>query len=356
MKILIIPDSFKGSMTSTQVAHTIKRAIKDNSNHQVITLPFADGGEGFIEAFCGFSNAKIRKCECHNIYNQPMEGHIAVLGDTAIVECAIAGGMQKRRQVMLSSSYGTGELIRFAINEGYRKIILALGGTGTCDGGMGIISALGGIFYNEQYNEIRIPKSQDMNFIFGVNFRDMPRDISFTYACDVENPFYGKDGAAYVFAVQKGANQTQVQELDEGLKRLNAFLPRDISSVKGAGAAGGICGGLYSIFGGKIRSGFDILCEYADLEEQIKKADVIITGEGKTDNQTLMGKLPYKIAMLCKKHKKKCIVISGKIEDIRLGDYMISLTDDSISVEQAMNECEEILYKKVQNSLEIIGK
>lgn len=356
MKILVVPDSYKGSMSSRTVAQTIKRAIEDISNHKVEALAFADGGEGFIEAFCSFTNAQIRHCKCHNIYNQEIDGYIAVLDNTAIVECAVASGLTKRKQIMISSSYGTGELIRFAINEGCNKIILALGGTGSCDGGMGIISALGGVFYDENYNEMKLPKSQDMNYIFGVNFRNLPKDVQFTYACDVDNVLFGENGAAYVFAPQKGANKTQTQELDEGLKRLNAFLPCDASNVKGAGAAGGICGGLYSVFGGEIRSGFDVLAEYSELEKRIENADIIITGEGKTDFQTLMGKLPSRVYDLCRKHNKKCVVLSGCIDSVNIGDCMLSLVNDKVTEEQAIGNAEEILYKKVQNSLEIITK
>ena len=165
-----------------------------------------------------------------------------------------------------------------------------------------------------------------------------------TYACDVENEFFGKNGAAYVFAGQKGANKTQIEELDEGLKRLNAFFPSDISKIKGAGAAGGLCGGLYAIYGGEIKSGFDILSEYAHLEDKIAKADLVITGEGKTDNQTLMGKLPYKISELCKKH--------GKIENVSLGDKMISLVDENTSEDEAIENAAQILEQKAKYVLQ----
>lgn len=356
MKILVVPDSFKGSLTSVEVAEIIKNAIEQNSKHTVTALPFADGGEGFIDAFCSFTQAVKRYFPCHNIYYNEIEGYIAVLCDTAVVECAVASGLQNRKQVMMSSSYGTGELIKFALNEGCKNIILALGGTGSCDGAMGVISALDGVFYDENYNVITVPKSRDMNFIYGANFRNMPKNIHFTYACDVENVLFGENGAAFVYAAQKGANKTQIAQLDEGLKRLNAFLPNDVSSVHGAGAAGGICGGLYAIYGGEIRSGFDILVQYSKLEEKIKAADVVITGEGKTDEQTLMGKLPWKIAALCKQYNKKCVVVSGVIENAVLGDCMISLVGDGVTEKQSIESPREILYKKVQNSLEIITR
>ncbi|MFQ9838659.1 MAG: glycerate kinase [Eubacterium sp.] len=197
-----------------------------------------------------------------------------------------------------------------------------------------------------------IPKSGDLNYIFGTKFKGCVKPIDLTYACDVENEFFGKNGAAYVFAGQKGANKTQIEELDEGLKRLNAFFPSDISKIKGAGAAGGLCGGLYAIYGGEIKSGFDILSEYAHLEDKIAKADLVITGEGKTDNQTLMGKLPYKISELCKKHGTKCTVISGKIENVSLGDKMISLVDENTSEDEAIENAAQILEQKAKYVLQ----
>ncbi len=136
------------------------------------------------------------------------------------------------------------------------------------------------------------------------------------------------------------------------MKRLNAFFPSDISKIKGAVAAGGLCGGLYAIYGGEIKSGFDILSEYAHLEDKIAKADLVITGEGKTDNQTLMGKLPYKISELCKKHGTKCTVISGKIENVSLGDKMISLVDENTSEDEAIENAAQILEQKAKYVLQ----
>lgn len=147
---------------------------------------------------------------------------------------------------------------------------------------------------------------------------------------------------------KRGANNEQIKELDDGLKMLNAFLPRDIREVKGAGAAGGICGGLYSVYGGEIKSGFDILCEASSLEKKIKESDIVITGEGKTDNQTLMGKLVYKISELCKKYNKKCIILSGDIENVILGDKMYSLVDKNTSAEYAIENAQKLLYEKAK--------
>lgn len=356
MKILIVPDSYKGTLSSVEVAETIKFVLEKASDCDVKAIPFADGGEGFCNAVKSICKGKTLHTKCHDIYGKEIDGYIVIFGNTAVIECAVASGLQKRKNVMQSSSYGTGELIRFAAENGYKNIILGLGGTGCCDGGIGVLSALGVRFYDENQNVMKMPKSNDMNFVFGMSTKDKVKDISFTFASDVENEFFGKNGAAFVFAPQKGARKTDVEELDKGLQRLNAFFKTDVSKLKGAGAAGGICGGLYSVYGGEIKSGFDILSELCDLESEIKDADIVITGEGKTDEQTLMGKLPYKISELCKKHGKKCVVISGSADNVKIGDEMITLVDDKTTLEEALEHPIEVLSKKVQNNLEIILK
>ncbi len=352
MKILICPDSYKGTLTSEQVCACIKDGILQADNtHEIYTLPFADGGEGFADCFKNICKGNSLYINAHDIYNRPIKAEIITFGSTAVIESAKASGLQKRKDVMQASSYGTGELIKSAVSQGFSDIILALGGSGCCDGGAGALSSLGAGFYDENYTKIAVPKGKDLNYIFGAGFRNIVKGINFTYACDVENELFGKNGAAYVFAPQKGANESNVKELDEGLKRLNAFLPNDVSSVKGGGAAGGLCAGLYSVYGGEIKSGFDVLSEYSNLEEKIKASDIVITGEGKTDSQTLMGKLPYRVSLLAKKHGKKCIVISGEIEGVSLGDEMYSLIDENTTAQQAIAEPEKTLTQKAKNIL-----
>ena len=271
MNILIVPDSFKGSLSSKEVCENIKAGIDSVQKHNITCLPFADGGEGFGECLCNFCNGNILYTYCSDIYLKKVKGHIYTYGDTAIIETATASGLQKKKDVMNATSYGTGELIKFAVSKGFKNIILGLGGSGCCDAGAGALAALGAVFRDIDGDEIDFPAGKDLNNIYGVGFTNIVKDINFTFACDVENVFFGKNGAAYVFAKQKGANDKQVKELDDGLKMINAFLPRDIRNVKGGGSAGGICGALYSVYGGKIKSGFDILSETADLEEKIKK-------------------------------------------------------------------------------------
>ena len=329
MNILIVPDSFKGSLSSKEVCKSIKSGIESVENHNITCLPFADGGEGFGECLSGFCNGEILYTRCSDIYGKSMKGHIYTYENTAIIESATASGLQKKKDVMNATSYGTGELIKFAVSKGFGNIILGLGGSGCCDGGAGALSALGAVFRDIEGYEIDYPTGKDLNNIFGAGFTNIVKGINFTYACDVDNVFFGKKGAAYVFAKQKGANNEQIKELDDGLK-------------------GGICGGLYSVYGGEIKSGFDILCEASSLEKKIKESDIVITGEGKTDNQTLMGKLVYKISELCKKYNKKCIILSGDIENVKLGDKMYSLVDKNTSAQYAIENAQKLLYEKAK--------
>lgn len=355
MKILIIPDSFKGSLTSEEVCRCITVGIQNVSDqHDISALPFADGGEGFSDCLLNICKGNKLYANAENIYGRRIQCPIGVIDNTAVIDCASASGLQPRKDVMHASSYGTGMLIKYAVEQGFRHIILGLGGTGCCDGGAGVLAALGAKFYVENYTAISRPNGASLNEIFGAGFRNIVKDINFTYACDVENAYAGKNGAAVVFAPQKGASPEQVLSLDEGLKRLQAFLPTDVSHIKGAGAAGGICGGLFSVYQGNIRAGFDILAEHAGLEKRIAESDLVITGEGKTDEQTLMGKLPYRVATLAKQYGKPCVLISGCIENVTLGDKMVSLTDSDADMEAAIANAAKNLTEKSKLILQII--
>lgn len=352
MKILIVPDSFKGTLSSAEVCECIKNGILQTAQAEITALPFADGGEGFAKCLSNVCNGEILYTNCTDIYSKQMKGYLFTYDKTAIIECAAASGLQKKRDVMNATSYGTGELINFAVSKGFRNIILGLGGSGCCDGGAGALAALGAKFRDIDGEIIERPCGRDLENIYGAGFTNIVKGINFTYACDVDNPYFDKNGAAYVFASQKGASEKDIIHLDNGLKMLNAFLPRDIGKVKGAGAAGGICGGLYSVYGGTIKSGFDILADAYNLEERIKTADIVVTGEGKTDRQTLMGKLPYKISRLCEKYGKKCVIISGIIDNVKIGTKMISLVDNSTSQQEAMENAGKILTNKAKYILQ----
>lgn len=349
MKILITTDSYKGSLDSQQVCQAIKEGLlSTDENLDIFCLPMADGGEGFAECIEKICNGNRLYTKCHNIYGCQIDGHIITVGDTAVIESATASGLLPKKNVMMASSYGTGELIKYAVSKGYHNIVLGLGGSGCCDGGAGALEALGTIFLDENQNGINRIRARDLNQIFGISFRNIVKDINFTFACDVTNPMYGKNGAAYIFAPQKGARKTDVEELDDGLKRLNAFLPTDVGTIEGGGAAGGLCAGLYSVYGGNIKSGFDVISKMANLDQLISECDIVVTGEGKTDSQTLMGKLPYRVAKAAKDKGKRCVIISGQIDNVTIGDKMISLVDDDITADYAITHPRELLIKKAK--------
>lgn len=354
MKILIVPDSFKGSLSSNEVCETLKNSIKSNfKNYKVKAIPFSDGGEGFCECCNETANGEKISIDTLGTFLEMQKSFYIKNNDTAVIESACASGLKNKKDILNSSTYGTGQIIKHAIENGCKTIVLGLGGTGTNDGGIGALSAIGVEFYDKN-NKILEPISKNLNEISYISTKNVSKNIrkaKFIYATDVTNEFYGKNGAAYVFAKQKGATENQISELDNGLQNLNnVFIKQfgtDVQNIKGSGAAGGLCGGLYAVFSGEIKSGFDFLSEYSQLEKEIEKADIVITGEGKTDKQTLMGKLPFKIYELCKKHNKKCFIISGIIENVSFADKMISLKNNDISTEYSIIHAKELLGANV---------
>ncbi len=356
MKILIAPDSFKGSLSAKEVCDIISRSISDIDGVETVSLPLSDGGEGFGNCCCDCCKGDIIYDRFSDIYGNTISAPVYFCKDIAVIECASACFLQEKRNVMDASSFGTGQQISFAYEKGYRKFIIGLGGSGMCDGGTGALAALGASFYDNNNKVIPFPTGKDMSSISKIEYSEKIKKIaeecSFTYACDVENPYYGVNGAAYVFAPQKGADEKQVEELDKGLRNIARLFNRDISAIPGSGAAGGLCGGLLAVLGGKTESGFDIIANLADLEEQIKNSDIVVTGEGKTDYQTLFGKLPFKVASLAKKHNKRCILISGDSDNTIIGDKQITLTDENTTAEQAIKNCRKLLYAKAKYILQ----
>lgn len=208
MNILIVPDSFKGSLSSKEVCKSIKSGIESVENHNITCLPFADGGEGFGECLSSFCNGEILYTHCSDIYSRGMKGHIYTYGNTAIIESATASGLQKKKDVMNATSYGTGELIKFAVSKGFRNIILGLGGSGCCDGGAGALSALGAVFRDIEGYEIDYPTGKDLNNIYGAGFTGIVKGINFTYACDVDNVFFWQKRGGLCFLQNKRAQIT----------------------------------------------------------------------------------------------------------------------------------------------------
>ncbi len=323
MKILICPDKYKGSADAKAVAQAIEQGVKDAlSDAECLTLPVADGGEGSVSVLCEALGASEVCVDVRGPYGEAVRAKYAMRGTDAYIEMAEASGLclTERREPMYASTYGTGEMMADAVKRGARTLTVFIGGSATCDGGMGMAAALGYRFYDSEgvllghsgENMARVdrivPPGED------------PLDGVQVYcACDVTNPTYGERGAAYVFAPQKGAGEDDVRELDRGLRvmadAIEKCLGIDVHNLSGGGAAGGLGAGLYAFAHAEMRGGFTLISGILSLEERIATAEVVITGEGCTDRQSMMGKVVGNISELCAKYNKKCVVISGLVKD-----------------------------------------
>lgn len=326
LRIVLCPDSFKNCLSAPEVCAALRAGLlAANRDLDIVCAPLSDGGEGAAACFSASTGATLISTQVTNAYFQKTEAHFAWHSKikTAFVEMAQASGIQgidkNHLHTMQATTLGTGELIAAAIKQGARHIIVGLGGSATTDGGMGALSALGVQFQDAQ-GTVFSPVGANMKKVRSI----VPPAAfakaqcpSFTYACDVDAPFCGPGGAAQVFAPQKGATEAEVLVLDAGLKNLavqyaSAF-GTDVTHMPGAGAAGGLCGGLVAAFGGCVQSGFEILAQHSGLENVIRNADLVVTGEGRTDLQSALGKLPARVCALTKQYQVPCVLISGDI-------------------------------------------
>lgn len=353
MKVLVAIDSFKGSLSSYEAGHAIKAGI-ENLCDEVVVKPIADGGEGSVEALADALDGKFVDVIVKNPLGEKISARYALAGELGILEMASSSGLtlikKEDRNPLKTSTYGVGEMIVHAINKGARKFIVGIGGSATNDAGTGMLSALGFEFYDEfgnllegiGENLIKISKISTKNA--------MPqlKDCEFLIACDVDNPLFGKNGAAYVYGPQKGADEQMVKELDAGLISFASATSEHFSSefwnFKGAGAAGGLGFGFVSYLNAKLKPGIDIITEEIRLEDEIKKADLIITGEGKLDFQSSMGKTPTGVAKIAKKYNKPVIALAGCITRCAKNcnesgiDAFFSILNEPMSFEEAMDK------------------
>ena len=358
MKILIASDKFKGSLTATQVCAAIKRGIKtNNSKYEIISCPMADGGEGSIDIISNYLSLKPVELTVSDPLFRQIKSTYYFSGLTAYIEMSSASGLsllkKEEQNCMKTSSFGTGELIKDAINKGLTTINLYIGGSATNDGGIGIASALGFEFYNKS-RKLLSPIGKNLELI---NYIDVSKvnfnfnEININVICDVDNPLYGKNGAAFVYAKQKGANPLEIKKLDKGLINLQSILLKhkfsDVANIPGSGAAGGVGGGLVSLLKAKLLSGIQSLIEITQLESLIKDCDIIITGEGKIDLQTEKGKVISGICKLARKHKKSIIAVCGDKEkgvSEKLGIRKVyTILEKSNSIKKAINNGEKYL-------------
>jgi len=335
LKFVLIPDSFKGTMSSTKVCEILSKKIKQLfKDSEIISLPVADGGEGTVECFLIATNGKKIKTNSVNPYMEKSENYYGIFSDTAVIETAETAGLplvENRKNPLLTSTFGLGEQIKDAIDKGYKKIIVGLGGSCTNDYGCGMASALGVKFFDKDNKEF-IPTGGTLINVCDIDISKniVPSDISITAMCDVINPPYGENGASRVFAKQKGANEKGIELLDEGVKHLTNIikekLGKDYSNLSGGGAAGALGAGLKAFFNAQLKSGIDTVLDTLHFDEKIENADFIITGEGKLDGQSLSGKVIYGISKRAKKQGKPVIAIVGGAEGDMAGLYQAGVT------------------------------
>ncbi len=322
---ILVPDSFKGTLSAIEVCNIMKSSIKNlYEDANIISVPVADGGEGTVDAFLYALGGEMKSVWVSDAFNeQKILAHYAMLkDDIAIIEMATCAGLplvKNRLEPDKTTTFGVGELIIDAVNSGAKKIILGLGGSATNDGGCGMAAALGVKFKDEQDQEF-IPTGGTLSQIYKIDMNNIYskiKDIEFISMCDVDNPLCGKLGASAVFAPQKGADEDMVKSLDEGLAHLAKIIKRDlhieVKDIKGAGAAGGLGAGSIAFLQSKLTKGIDVILDTINFDELVSKADIVFTGEGKFDSQSLHGKVVMGVANRSQKYKTPVIVVTGAI-------------------------------------------
>ena len=327
MKIILAFDSYKGCLTSGEVAATVSEAIhKLHPSCQVVSFPLSDGGEGLVEALVESTQGKYIECPSYDPLMRPLASTYGCTGDgrTAIIEMATCSGLHlltnAERNPLHTTTYGTGIQIAHALSQGYRRFIIGLGGSVTCDAGIGMLAALGYQFFDSQGTLIPHPCGKQLGEVHHIDASLAHAALSqstFIVACDVNNPLHGKQGAAHIFAPQKGANAQEVKLLDNGLQHIgrlfDATVQKAISMTPGSGAAGGMGAALLTYLNATLTSGSRLVLETIGFEKALSGAQLVITGEGHSDAQTLMGKLPFGVLNAARKHRVPVILMSGSI-------------------------------------------
>jgi len=320
MTILIAPDKFKGSLTSFEVAAAIQEGLQQQEGLQVKAFPFADGGDGFAAVMKHYLQTETVYCRAVN----PLGREISALYEwdaknkTAIIEMAVASGLvllkEEEKNPLKTSSYGTGLMIQHAIENGSKKIILGLGGSATNDAGMGILAAMGFQFVADN-NAILPPCGRNLAAVKKIIKPAAIPAVQFELACDVQNVLYGPQGAAYIYAPQKGADAQKVIQLDNGLRNfatvIKAQTGNEIANIPGTGAAGGIAAGLMGFCSVILSKGVELIAAASGIKDQLPQADLLITGEGKIDHQSSEGKVTGYMASLAKQFNIPCMAICG---------------------------------------------
>ncbi len=371
MKILIATDKFKDSLTAKEVCEGLQRGIlRTFPSAEIEILPLADGGEGTLETLQSVWGGEFITCEVHDPLYRKIKANYLWIKEkqTAIIEMARASGIEllkaSERNCLITSTYGTGELIKNALKEGAKEIILTVGGSATNDAGIGMASALGYKFLDKS-GKILEPIGENLQGIYTINIEKIHPKLSqtkFIVATDVSNPFYGKEGAAYVFSPQKGADNEAVKDLDLGLKNINEIIKRDfnidLQTIAGSGAGGGIGGGAVAFLKAEIKSAAQWILEINQVEDKLKIIDLLITGEGKIDSQTWQGKLISQLVLRAEKAQTPVILFCGTLHDVEsiIAQHRVlyasSILNEPMNLEKALENALEL----VKNQGALLGK
>ena len=360
MKLLFASDSFKGTLSSDQIIKLLNEsAQRIFPGCETVGVPVADGGEGTVDAVIAVTKGDYRKVKVHGPLMEETEASYGVFhGDSAIIEMAAASGLplvpDEKRDPRYTTSYGTGEMILDALNKGFRDISIAIGGSATNDGGIGCIRALGVRFLDENGEELK-GCGEDLIKIRKIDVSDMNplvKECNFTVMCDVTNPLCGKDGATYTFGKQKGATPEIQDELEKGMQNyrdiLKAQFGVDMDQIEGAGAAGGLGAALMVFLKGTLKSGIETVLDLVDFDKRLEGVDIVVTGEGATDWQSVFGKVMQGVGMHCKAHNIPAVAIVGSMgkgaEDIF--DYgiesIITTINGVMTLPEALENAEEL--------------
>jgi glycerate kinase len=370
MKLLVAFDSFKGSLTSLEAAEAFADGWQSiDPTAKIRKVAIADGGEGTLGALIEAMGGEWREAKASDPIGRPIVARYGVANGVAIIESATACGLtllsQEERNPLNTTTYGLGEIIRSALDCGYRDFILTLGGSTTNDGGVGMLQALGYSFYDSDSNELK-GGGAILQKIAKIDLKGAHPALGeshFTIASDVDNPLHGERGATRIYAPQKGADSAMVEELERGManyaERVQEAINEDFSHIPGAGAAGGLGYALLSFMGATIRPGIDIVIEATGLKELAKDCDLIVTGEGRIDRQTTMGKAPGGILRIAREMGKRVVAVGGTIDhckELDKSDFeaLYATMPEGMSLDRAMQS--EVAKENLRRTAQQIAK
>ena len=372
--IVLAPDSFKESMTAKEVCEAMERGIrKANSQIRCIHVPLADGGEGTMQSLVDATGGRVYSKEVVGPLGNNVVAEYGILGngEIGVIEMASASGIHlvdsEKRNPLITTTFGTGQLIKACLDKRVKKLLIGIGGSATNDGGAGFIQALGGRLLDENGDDLSYGGGAlaKLHTIDLSNLDERLKYVSVEVACDVSNPLCGKEGASYVFGPQKGATREMIEILDQNLSHyaevIKEQLGKDVISKAGAGAAGGLGAGLMAFLDVKLKSGIEMVIEYANLEEKVRDADMVWTGEGSIDFQTQYGKTPLGVAMIAKKYNKPVIALAGRVgNDIDVLydkgiDAIFGIMRGVTSIEEALVKGPENVEKTSENIIRLLN-